>query len=81
MSCDNINLVAFDRAFELDLRLLRENALTKNGGHLLYRIFVHFQFGGDLPIGEIQSHEVQTKHPNAQGLTMPGKHGSGEVVE
>ncbi len=81
MTRDDVNLVAFDRAFQLGLRFLCDNAVAEDCGHFLNRIFVHLQFGGDLPIGEIQSHKVKAKHPNAQGLMMSGKHGSGEVVE
>lgn len=81
MPRNDINLVAFDRAFQLGLRFLCDNAVAEDCGHLLNGVFVHLQFGGDLPIGEIQSHKVKAKHPNAQGLMMPGEHGSGEVVE
>ena len=57
--------------------------------HFLNRILVHLQLGGDLPIGKVQSHKVlfglstnkQAKHPDGKRLMMPGKHGSGQVVE
>ncbi len=78
---DDVNFVAFDRAFELKGRFLCDNAVAQNRGHFLDRIFVHLQFGGDLPVGEIQTHEIQTKHPNAKRLVVSREHGSGEVVE
>ena len=91
MPCNNVNLIAFDRAFELKGRFLCDNAVAQNRCHFLNRIFVavfqdYSQLGGDLSVGKIQSHAVfvkirQAKHPNAKRLAMSREHGSGEVVE
>ena len=39
------------------------------------------QLLGDLPVGEVQAHEVQAQHPDPQRLMVPGQHRAGEVVE
>src|SRR5215211_4285252 len=36
---------------------------------------------GDLPVREVQAHEVEAQHPDPQRLVMPGQHRTGEVVE
>ncbi len=81
MTRDDVNLIAFDRAFELKARLLFDDAVTQNRGHFPNRIFIHLQLGGDLPVGKVQPHEVQAKHPNAQRLMMSREYGSREIVE
>jgi hypothetical protein len=35
----------------------------------------------DLPVGEVQSHQVEAQHPHAQRLVVPGQHSAAQVVE
>src|SRR3954463_6458710 len=39
------------------------------------------QFRGDLPVGQVQTHEVEAQHPDPQRLVVPGQHCPAEVVE
>ncbi|WP_374089578.1 hypothetical protein [Methylomicrobium lacus] len=36
---------------------------------------------GNLGVGQVQTHEVQTQHPNGQRLVMTCQHGAGQVVK
>lgn len=81
MARNDIHFITFDRSFELNLWFLCNNAVAENRGHLLDRIFVHLQLGGNLPVGKIQSHKVQAKHPSAQRLMVTREHSSGQVGE
>src|SRR3954449_11829236 len=39
------------------------------------------QLLGDLAVGEVQAHEVEAQHPDAQRLVMAGQDSASEVVE
>src|SRR4051812_16598246 len=39
------------------------------------------QLQGDLPVREVQAHEVEAQHPHAQRLMVSGQHCPGEVVK
>ena len=43
--------------------------------------WLEVQLLGDLPVGEVQAHEVQAQHPDPQRLVMAGQDGAGQVVE
>ncbi len=47
----------------------------------LYLCFTYFQFPGDLGVRQIQSHEVEAKHPIAQRAMMTGRHRVGQIIE
>ena len=81
MTCYHIHFVAFDRTFKREGRLLSNNAVAKNGGHFVDGSLIQFQFGGNLPIGKVQTHEVEAEHPNGEWLMMSGKDRTGQIVE
>src|SRR4051794_21571225 len=39
------------------------------------------QFRGGLPVGQVQTHEVEAQHPDPQRLVVPGQHCPAEVVK
>src|SRR3954466_12464051 len=39
------------------------------------------QLQGDLPVGQVQAHEVEAQHPDSQRLVAAGQRRAGEVVE
>src|SRR4051794_8976873 len=39
------------------------------------------QFRGDLPVGQVQTHEVEAQHPDPQRLVVPGQHCPAAVVK
>lgn len=57
------------------------NSFTKLASHLMNVATVKPQLFCNLLIGQIQSHEVEAQDPNFKGLMMPGKDGTGKVVE
>jgi hypothetical protein len=81
MTCDHIHFITFDCSFEHDVRLTGNDAAPQNRGHLLSLGLLHFQFLGDLGVRQIQSHEVQAKHPVPQGAVVPGEYGLRQIVE
>lgn len=81
MSCRHIHFVALDRTREFDLRFLGDDAAAQDRGHLLDLRFGHFQFVGDLHVGQVQPHEIEAKHPSTQGPMMACEHGFRQVVE
>jgi hypothetical protein len=50
-------------------------------GHHLHVRPAQAQFLGNLPVGEVQPHEVEAQDPHPQRLVVAGQHGPGEVVE
>ncbi len=44
-------------------------------------VFIQIEFLGNLCVRYVESHEVQTQNPNAQGLVMTGKNRVGHIVE
>src|SRR3954447_16583139 len=50
-------------------------------GHCLYLRGLHFQLLRDLPVGEVQPHQVEAQNPHAQWLMVPGQHRAGQIVE
>src|SRR5215217_3949681 len=39
------------------------------------------EFRGNLPVGQVQTHEVEAQHPDPQRLVVPGQHCPAEVVK
>src|SRR3954447_24628987 len=39
------------------------------------------QFRGGLPVGQVQTHEVEAQYPDSQRLMVPGQHCPAEVVK
>src|SRR5207249_11583821 len=54
---------------------------TQLGRHLLHITVIHSQFLCNLLIREIQSHEIQTQHPDFQRLMMSRKNRVGQVIK
>jgi len=86
MPCHHINFVTFHSPRELNLRFLDHDTVTKYRGDFLDLCFVPplqyaSQLLGDLPIGKVQTHEIQAQHPYGQRLMVSGEHGFGQVIE
>src|SRR4051812_20280520 len=50
-------------------------------GHELHVRLAQAQLLGDLPVREVEAHEVQAQNPDPQRLVMAGQDGAGQVVE
>jgi hypothetical protein len=66
---------------QLHRRRLGDQAAAQLLGHDLRVGRVQAQLQGDLPVREVQAHEVEAQHPHAQRLVVAGQHRAGEVVE
>jgi len=81
MSSDDINLIAFDRAAQSWRRLAFDDVLAQLCGHFVKIIFMEIEFLRDLLIRQVESHQIQTENPLAQGLVMTGKDGISQIIE
>ncbi|MDR6221398.1 hypothetical protein J2Y00_005034 [Deinococcus soli (ex Cha et al. 2016)] len=66
-----------------DLNVLHavEHGNLTQRGHVLGIIFVQAEFVGDLAVTQIQTHEIQARHPLPQGLMVPSEDGARQVIE
>jgi len=77
----DVNLVDLHLVFERHLWGLGDQAAAQLLRHDLHVRTVQTQFQGDLPVREVQAHEVEAQHPHAQRLVMSGQHRAGQVIE
>src|SRR5712691_8620735 len=49
--------------------------------HLLHITEIHVELLGNLFVGQIQAHEIQTQHPHFQRLMMSSKNGVGQIIK
>jgi hypothetical protein len=81
MSSYNVDLVGFDLALQCGRWGSAGQPLAKMLGHRLRLRGAQPKLLGDLPVGEVQSHQVEAQHPHAQRLVVPGQHRAAQVVE
>jgi hypothetical protein len=62
-------------------RRLRRQVMAQIFGHGLHVRAVKAKLRGDLPIGEVQSHQIKAQYPHPQRLVMPRQHRAGGIVE
>jgi hypothetical protein len=55
--------------------------LTQLRRHLVHVTTIHLQFVGNLVVGQIQAHEVQTQYPHLERLMMSGKNGVRQIIK
>jgi hypothetical protein len=60
---------------------LDHNPFAQLGGPILHHPLIQVQFGGDRLVGPIQSHEIQTQHPDPQRLMLSFEYRSRQVVK
>ena len=77
----HIHLVTFDLPGQARLGFERHNPLAQLSGHRLHVILVQPQLLGNLLIGQIQAHEIQTQNPYPQGLMMTGKDRVRQIIK
>lgn len=81
MTGHDVDLVSLHFTFEPDLGLTLDQTLAKLAGHGLDVTFVEIEFLGDLPVRQVEAHEIQAQHPDPQRLVMTGQNRAGEIVE
>jgi len=59
----NIHFITLDFALKRDRFLLVDNALPQLSGPLLHIIFIQAQLLGNLLVGKVEAHEIQTQNP------------------
>jgi hypothetical protein len=72
-----VDLIGFDLALQCGRRGSAEQTLAKMRGHRLRLRRAQPKFLGDLPVGEVQPHQVEAQHPHPQRLMVPGQHRAG----
>src|SRR4051812_9203506 len=77
----HVDLVDLDLAPKDRRRELGGEPLPQRLGHGLHVGDAEVQLPGDLPVGEVQAHQVQAQHPEPEGPVAAGQDGAGEVVE
>ena len=55
--------------------------LTQLRRHLVHVATIHVQFVGNLVVGQIQAHEIQTQYPQLERLMMAGKNGVRQIIK
>jgi uncharacterized protein YciU (UPF0263 family) len=78
---DEIDLVAFDDAFELRFGLAFDDAGAQLDSHLVDVIFVQTEFLRDLLIGQIESEQIETDDAFAQRLMMVREDRLGQIIK
>ena len=81
MTCDEINLIAFNLVTQGRVWFLDNNTLAQPTRHLMHVILIEIEFLGNLVVREVESHEIQTQNPHPQGLMMTGKDRVGQIVK
>src|SRR5271166_5240924 len=81
MPSRHVRLIALDGAAQLDFGPVHHDAFAELAGHLLDIADTQIQLRGDLLIGQVQPHEIQTQDPGRQGLVVAREDGLGEIVE
>jgi hypothetical protein len=77
----HVDLVDLDLARKLHGRRFGYQTVAQLIRHGLHIGHAELQLLGDLPVGEVQTHEVEAQHPHAQRLVMAGQHRACEIVE
>lgn len=81
MTRDEMHLVDLDRTYKCGRGGRVHHALPETAGHVLGIIFIQAEFMGDLAVAQIQTNEIQTRHPLPQGLVMTSEDGARRVIE
>ena len=81
MPSRHVRLIALDGVAQLDFGPVHHDAFAELAGHRLDVADTQIQLRGDLLIGQVQPHEIQTQDPGRQGLVMAREDGLGEIVE
>src|SRR3954469_5233283 len=80
-SYNYVDLVDLDLAPEPHRWKPGDQAGAELLGHELHVRLAQAQLLGDLPVREVEAHEVQAQNPDPQRLVVPGQDGAGQVVE
>lgn len=77
----DVHFITFHFSRQDRFRLAADDPAPELFGHPLDVIWVHAQLLGDLRVGQVQSHEIQTQNPNPQRLMMPRQHCARQIVK
>jgi hypothetical protein len=77
----DVDLVDLHLTFQCCCRDPGHQPVAQLLGHELHVRAGEPQLQGDLPVGEVQAHEVEAQDPDPERLVVPGQHRAGEIVE
>src|SRR6476659_8868046 len=81
VSSYDVDLIDLHLAFQRCRWDLGRQSVAQLLGHELHIRAGEAQFLSDLPVGEVEAHEVEAQHPDPQRLMMPGQHSAGEIIK
>src|SRR3954468_22582811 len=58
-----------------------DNSVAQLFGHLLCVRLTQVQLVSDLPVRQVEAHEVQAEHPNPQRLMTSSQNGAGQIIK
>ena len=67
VTCDEINLLAFNLVTQGRVWFLDNNTLAQLTRHLMHVILIEIEFLGHLVVREVESHEIQHRIPTRRG--------------
>ena len=77
----DVDLIDFYLALERHRRRLGSQATVQCSVHRLRVRSAQAQLQGDLPVRQVQAHEIGAQHPHAQRPVVSGQHRATQVVE
>jgi len=77
----DVDLIDLYLATQHHFRCPGHQAIAELLRHGLHVRGAQAQFCCDLPVREVQAHEVQAQHPHPQGLMVSGQHRAGEIIK
>ena len=81
MPCDDIHFVTFHLSIKRNVGTLFVYGFPELLSHLLNIILVETQLKRNLSVRQVQRHEIETMHPDLQGLMVPGEDGQSQVIK
>lgn len=81
MTSYDIDFIAFNFAFQLHWLTSLMHELPQLCGHRLCGVLVQSQFLSNLHVRQVQSHEVETQHPDLERLMMSFKYRSRQIIK
>ncbi len=77
----HVDLVDLDDALKLDLLGLGEQTRAQARRHGLGIVLMQIEFVGNLAVGEVEPHEIQAQHPDAQRLMMAREDRPAQIIK
>jgi hypothetical protein len=81
VACHNVDFVDFDFAMQRGRWHIRNKPCAQLLCHGVHVGGIHTQLRGDLPVRQVQPHEIEAENPNAQRLMMASQNRSCQIIK